>query len=154
MTVNFENQPVGETDEDGYLLVSGVTSYYPATYSIDALNLPADTRIRDTERRLALRRNSGFLVTFPMEQERVASVILQDENGQPIPVSSQVLRDDRPTAVVGYDGIAWLEDIGEVNPLRVLKPDGKTCSVTLTVGTARSHRLETYGPLICREVAP
>ncbi|KIU58192.1 fimbria/pilus outer membrane usher protein, partial [Cronobacter malonaticus] len=78
VTVNFENQPIGETDEEGYLLVSGVTSYYPATYSIDALNLPADTRIRETERRLALRRNSGYLVTFPMEQERVASVILHD----------------------------------------------------------------------------
>ncbi|KIU66175.1 hypothetical protein, partial [Cronobacter malonaticus] len=68
--------------------------------------------------------------------------------------SSQVLRDDRPTAVVGYDGIAWLEDIGQVNPLRVTKPDGTTCHVTLTVGAARSHRLETYGPLICREVTP
>lgn len=154
VTVNFENQPIGETDEEGYLLVSGVTSYYPATYSIDALNLPADTRIRDTERRLALRRNSGYLVTFAMEQERVASVILHDENGLPLPVASQVLRPDRATAVVGYDGIAWLENIGEVNPLRVVKPDGKTCSVTLTVGPAREHRLETYGPLICREVAP
>ncbi|WP_241703393.1 fimbria/pilus outer membrane usher protein, partial [Cronobacter sakazakii] len=154
VTVNFENQPVGETDEEGYLLVSGVTSYYPATYSIDALNLPADTRIRDTERRIALRRNSGYLVTFPMEQERVASVILHDENDQPLPVSSQVFRDDRPTAVVGYDGIAWLEDIGGVNPLRVTKPDGSTCRVTLTVSSSRSHRLETYGPLICREGTP
>lgn len=76
--VSYENQPVGKTNQNGYLLVSGVSAYYPASYSINTLNLPADTRLKETERRVALRRNSGYLVDFPMEEERVASVILHD----------------------------------------------------------------------------
>ena len=154
VTVNYENQPVGKTDEDGYLLISGVTSYYPANYSIDALDLPADTRISETDRRLSLRRRSGYLVEFPMEQERVASVILHDESGQPVPVSSEVFRPGRPPVLVGYDGIAWLENIGEVNPLEVRMPDGKRCAATLSLSGSRSHRLETYGPLVCQGAKP
>ena len=87
--VSYENQPVGKTNRNGYLLVSGVSAYYPASYRIDTLNLPADTRLKETERRIAIRRHSGYLVDFPMEQERVASVILHDAEGQAIPVGSQ-----------------------------------------------------------------
>jgi len=65
--VNYENQPVGKTNNNGYLLVSGVSAYYPASYSIDTLNLPADTRLKETERRIAIRRHSGYLVDFPMD---------------------------------------------------------------------------------------
>lgn len=86
-----------------------------------------------------------------MEQERVASVILHDKQGQAIPVGSQVRRASRNNAVVGYDGIAWLENLSDVNPLEVITPDGKHCSATLTVGANPEHKLQTYGPLICRE---
>lgn len=149
--VNYENQPVGKTNNNGYLLVSGVSSYYPASYSIDTLNLPADTRLKETERRIAIRRHSGYLVDFPMEQERVASVILHDARGQAIPVGSQVRRASRSSAVVGYDGIAWLENLSDVNALDVALPDGKQCTATLTVGANPQHKLQTYGPLVCRE---
>ena len=149
--VSYENQPVGKTNNNGYLLVSGVSAYYPASYRIDTLNLPADTRLKETERRIAIRRHSGYLVDFPMEQERVASVILHDKQGQAIPVGSQVRRASRNNAVVGYDGIAWLENLSDVNPLEVITPDGKHCSATLTVGANPEHKLQTYGPLICRE---
>lgn len=66
--VSYENQPVGKTNNKGYLLVSGVSAYYPASYRIDTLNLPADTRLKETERRVAIRRHNGYLVDFPMEQ--------------------------------------------------------------------------------------
>ncbi len=113
--VNYENQPVGVTDKNGYLLVSGVSAYYPASYSINTLNLPADTQLKNTERKVALRRQSGYLIEFPMVQERVASVILHDEQGLAIPVGSQVERRGKAPAVVGYDGIAWLENLENIN---------------------------------------
>ena len=148
--VSYENQPVGKTNRNGYLLISGVSAYYPASYSINTLNLPADTRLKETERRVALRRNSGYLVDFPMEQERVASVILHDGEGLDIPLGSQVTRQGRLPAVVGYDGIAWLEDLADVNALTVRTPDGKRCHVTLTLDANPGHKLQTYGPLTCR----
>ncbi|MBA7854412.1 fimbrial biogenesis outer membrane usher protein [Enterobacter sp. RHBSTW-00901] len=149
--VNYENQPVGKTNNHGYLLVSGVSAYYPASYSINTLNLPADTRLKETERRVAVRRHSGYLVDFPMEQERVASVILHDAQGQVLPVGSLVSRAARSNAVVGYDGIAWLENLDGVNALDVTMPDGKHCQATLTVDANPEHKLKTYGPLVCRE---
>ncbi|MEG6153893.1 fimbria/pilus outer membrane usher protein [Enterobacter hormaechei] len=149
--VSYENQPVGKTNNKGYLLVSGVSAYYPVSYRIDTLNLPADTRLKETERRVAIRRHNGYLVDFPMEQERVASVILHDAQGNAIPVGSQVRRASRSSAVVGYDGLAWLENLNDVNPLEVITPEGKRCTATLTVGANPEHKLQTYGPLTCRE---
>lgn len=152
--VNYENQPVGKTNENGFLLISGVSAYYPASYSINTLNLPADTRLKETERKVALRRQSGYLVDFPMEQERVASVILHDAEGQPLPLASQVLRDNSAPAVVGYEGIVWLENLAEVNRLRAITPAGEHCTATFTLAPNPGHKLQTYGPLICRKGAP
>ncbi|QJT81296.1 fimbria/pilus outer membrane usher protein [Kosakonia sp. MUSA4] len=148
--VNYENQPVGETDENGYLLVSGVSAYYPASYSIDTLNLPADTRLKETERKIALRRHSGYLIEFPMQQERGASVILHDENGVEVPLASLVERAGKPATIVGYDGIAWLENLDNVNALHVRMPDGQSCDVRFTLLANPEHKLQTYGPLTCR----
>lgn len=148
--VSYENQPVGKTDKDGYLLVSGVSAYYPGSYSINTLDLPADTQIKDTQQRVALRRNSGYLIEFPMEQQRVASVILQDEKGDIIPVGSQVWLSDGAPAPVGYEGLAFLENLIDVNALRVTKPDGGSCYATLTLTPNPDRKLQTYGPLTCR----
>lgn len=148
--VSYENQPVGKTDKEGYLLVSGVSAYYPASYSINTLNLPADTQIKETQRRVALRRNSGYLIEFPMEEQRVASVILHDEKGEFIPVGSQVWLSNGAPAPVGYEGLAFLENLVDVNALRVTTPDGSSCYATLTLTPNPERKLQTYGPLTCR----
>ena len=95
-------------------------------------------------------RHSGYLVDFPMEQERVASVILHDAQGQVLPVGSLVSRAARSNAVVGYDGIAWLDNLSEINPMTVLLPDGHRCTALLTLPEARSHQLQTWGPVTCK----
>ncbi len=149
--VSYENQPVGKTNNNGYLLVSGVSAYYPASYRIDTLNLPADTRLKETERRVAIRRHNGYLVDFPMEQERVASVILHDAQGNAIPLGSQ--SDAHPAAarLSAMTASPRLENLNDVNPLEVITPEGKRCTATLTVGANPEHKLQTYGPLTCRE---
>lgn len=150
--VNYEHQQVGETDDKGYLLISGVSAWYPANYSINALNLPADTQLKETERRIALRRNSGYLLEFPVEQERVGNVILHNEEGEAIPVASIVSRPGKPDAPVGYDGIAWLENLNDANSLTVTLPGGKRCAASFTTRPNPDHKLQTYGPLTCREI--
>ena len=87
-----------------------------------------------------------------MEQQRVASVILQDSNGKVLPVSSQVYRPLQSPVPVGYDGIVYLENLSDVNPLTVTLPDGKRCKATLTLEKNPDRKLKTYGPLECREV--
>ncbi|HCW99635.1 MAG TPA: fimbrial assembly protein, partial [Pantoea sp.] len=99
--------------------------------------------------RFAVKRQSGYLLHFPVEKLRSASVILQDAEGQPLPVSSQVLREGQATEYVGWDGIAWLENLRASNPLRVATPDGRTCSAELTIASGQPQALKTYGPVTC-----
>lgn len=63
-----------------------------------------------------------------MQVESVASVILHDENGEAIPLASQVLRPGKSAAIVGYDGIALLESLDQHNVLEVRMPDGARCT--------------------------
>jgi outer membrane usher protein len=149
--VNYENQPIGKTDSRGYLLVSGVSGWYPALYSIDTLTLPADIQLSETEKRIALRRHSGYLISFPMKQEHAAIAILQDEQGNPLPVSSEVICDERAPVPVGFDGVVWLNNLREINQLTVITPQGKRCTAVLVTQLNTNHQLKTYGPLLCKE---
>ncbi|EMH4162285.1 fimbrial biogenesis outer membrane usher protein [Pluralibacter gergoviae] len=149
--VSYEHQPVGTTNSKGYLLVSRVSSWYPASYSINGMDLPAESQLKQSERRVALRRNSGSLINFEIDTARAASVILHDARDRPLPVSSRVSRPGRPDVLVGYDGMAWLEDLRDENPLTVTTPQGARCRVTLVLQPNPERRMQTYGPLVCRE---
>ncbi|OON41967.1 fimbrial assembly protein [Izhakiella australiensis] len=152
--VSYENQLMGQTDERGYLLVPRVSAWYPAKYDIDTLDLPATMSIPNVEQRFSVRRQSGYLLNFPIESLRAANIILQDSQGDPLPVSSVVSGSDRQSGVVGWDGITWLEGLQTENPLRVVTPDGRSCEVTVKITDAASSTLNTYGPFVCALPAP
>ncbi|NDL64658.1 fimbria/pilus outer membrane usher protein [Acerihabitans arboris] len=147
--VRYENQPAGATDRSGYLLIPNVTAYYPAKYDIDILNIPADLTAATIEQRFAVPRQSGYLLCFPIEPLRAASVILQDGRGQPLPVGTRLLRDDQPEEYVGWEGLAWLENLATDNRLRAITPDGRGCETRLRLPDGKPRALQTYGPLAC-----
>ncbi|MEZ3500715.1 fimbria/pilus outer membrane usher protein [Pantoea sp. KPR_PJ] len=149
VNVRYENQSMGRTDRHGYLLVPSISSYYPAKYDIDTLDLPADMTTPKVEQRFAVKRQSGYLLHFPIEKLRSASVILHDADGQPLPVSSQVLRDGQATEYVGWDGITWMENLRASNPVRVETPDGRRCTTELRLPSGQPQALKTYGPITC-----
>ncbi|WP_343463960.1 fimbria/pilus outer membrane usher protein [Pantoea sp.] len=149
VTVRYENQPMGRTDRAGYLLIPSVSSYYGAKYDIDTLDLPPDRSVSRVEQRFAVKRNSGYLLHFPVEPLRAASVVLHDRHGAPLPVSSQVLRENQATAYVGWDGLVWMEDLSADNPMQVITPDGRRCDTRLTLAKGEPKALKTYGPLTC-----
>lgn len=149
VSVRYENQPMGRTDKEGYLLVPRVNSWYPAKYDLDTLDLPSDVSTPGVEQRFAVKRKSGFLLNFPVEPLRSASVILLDLHQQPLPVSSMVMRPGHNTEYVGYDGLVWMEALSEENPIHAETPDGRQCDTTLHLPTGRPQALKTYGPLTC-----
>ncbi len=149
INVSYENQLMGKTDKKGYLLVPGISSYYPAKYDIDTLHLPASVTISQVEQRFAVKRNSGYLLRFPIEPLRAASVILHDLSGQPLPISTQILRQGQEPEYVGWDGIVWMENLSAKNPFRAVTPDGRQCEAVLNVAGGRPETLQTYGPLTC-----
>lgn len=121
----------------------------PAKYDIDTLDLPADMTASRVEQRFAVKRDSGYLLHFPIEPLRAASVILHDQNGEPLPVSTQIFREGQPTEYVGWDGITRMENLSTTNPFRAETPDGQACEATLSVPGGRPKSLETYGPITC-----
>ncbi|WP_413648039.1 fimbria/pilus outer membrane usher protein [Pantoea sp. B65] len=149
INVRYENQSLGNTSDQGYLLVPGVSSLYPAKYNIDILDLPADMTALQVEQRFAVKRQSGYLLNFPIEQLRAASVILHDQYGEPLPVSTQVMRQGQATAYVGWDGLSWLDNLTADNALVALTPDGRRCESRLIIAGGPPKALNTYGPITC-----
>ncbi|WP_168403246.1 fimbria/pilus outer membrane usher protein [Erwinia amylovora] len=147
--VSYENQLMGETNSQGYLLVPRVSAWYPAKYEINTLDLPADMTSSSVEQRFAVKRQSGYLLHFPITPLRAASVILHDQHGDPLPVSTTLTRDGQQDEYVGYDGIVWMENLAVHNAIHAETPDGRLCNAELTVADTKPKSLMTYGPLVC-----
>ncbi|KKX58855.1 fimbria/pilus outer membrane usher protein [Pseudomonas putida] len=148
--VRYENQPVGQTDRNGHLLVPWSSAYYRGKYEIDPLNLPANVRSPNVEQRIAVRRGSGYLLEFPLSRVIAASIVLVDAQQQELPLGSGVVHKQSGTqTVVGWDGLVYLENLQGQNDLRVTLGDGKTCHVQFAADLAQDQ-IPLIGPLVCR----
>jgi outer membrane usher protein len=151
--VRYENQLVGYTNERGRLLVPWVTSHYAAKFSIDPIDLPPEISVADTERRLAVKRNSGALLSFDVRRVTAALIKLVDRDGRVLPVGSQVLENHSGQAgTVGYDGLVYFEDLPPQLEIHGQRPDGSSCRVEAVLSQPATA-LTQLGPLTC-ENAP
>lgn len=148
--VRYENQLVGRTDADGYVLVPWSSSYYRAKYTIDPLELPADAEVPVVEQRIAVRRGSGYRLDFPVTHIVAATVRLHDPEGRPLPVGATVTVNGVGGAYVGWDGIVYLERLLPHNRLTVRLPDGSACAASFDLD-AVPDQIARIGPLTCEE---
>jgi len=151
--VLLENRRTGVTDSRGLLLVSRLNAYQDNRLAIDPLDLPADDRVLRVESVVAPADRSGVVVRFPIKRVRSSTVVLVDERGQPIPLGSRVGSGLREDAIVGYDGIVYLDGLPGSTTLRVVRPDGARCVADLEY-PAMARDLPQIGPLTCRNDAP
>jgi len=153
--VLLENRRTGVTDSRGLLLVSRLMAYQDNRLAIDPIDLPADQRVQRVETIVAPSDRAGVVVRFPVKRVRAASAILVDEAGQPLPVGASVATGDASSpAVVGYDGLVYLDNLqGGDTPLDVTLPGGARCRATLTY-PAQAHDLPQLGPLTCKAATP
>lgn len=122
----YENRLMGQTDQNGYLLIPSVSSYVQGLYEIDPLNLDADLNPIDVRKRQAVKQGGGLLITFPIRKIQAANLTLVDEQGQPLPRGSMVSHaGNTQTAYVGWDGIAYVEHIGSKNQLHIRRSDNQ-----------------------------
>jgi len=146
--VRYENQLVGKTNGNGHLLIPWASSYYRAKYAIDPLGLPSAVDTPVVEQRLAVRRGSGYLLDFPVSRVVAATVRLHDAVGNPLPVGAAVAANGRSGAYVGWDGIAYIENLQSRNRLAVTLPDGQTCNASFDLVTTPGQ-IGKVGPLTC-----
>ena len=149
--VRLENRPIGRTDASGLLLVTPLHAYQTNRLAIDTLDLPPDLRIEQVQQQASPTDRAGTLVRFAITPVRAASITLVDAGGQPLALGSQVqLVGQSATAVVGFDGVVYLDTLAAGNLLQVHTPSG-ACQVALqhpgTPGT-----VATIGPLTCQAV--
>nr|WP_275679240.1 fimbria/pilus outer membrane usher protein [Pseudomonas entomophila] len=148
--VRYENQQIGRTDRNGHLLVPYSSGYYRGKYEIDPMELPADVLAPQVEQRVAVRRGSGYLLEFPLRQVRAASLVLVDSDQQELKLGSHVLHQESGgEAVVGWDGLVYLENLAPHNRLQVDKADGGQCQVAFDLPEGEGP-IPLIGPLVCR----
>ncbi len=133
--VRFENQLVGHTRDSGHLLVPWARAYYAGKYEIDPLILPAHLDVPTVEQRVAVNAGSGYLLRFPVERLIAATLTILDEHGEPMPLGSRVITDSGASALIGWEGLTYLEGLQSDNQLQVTLPDGSACMLNLSLDT-------------------
>jgi outer membrane usher protein len=150
--VMLENRPIGRTDSRGHYLLTGLNPYQPNAISIDALHLPAQIQVDSTRATAVPADRSGVTIDFALRQTRAALLILQDRDGQPVPLGSRIYRHDAGASttpdIVGYDGQAYLEALDPVNTLKIIRSDGGSCTLKLAYPQS-AQGIPQIGPLIC-----
>ncbi|SEI64573.1 fimbria/pilus outer membrane usher protein [Frateuria terrea] len=154
--VKLENNPIGHTDAHGLLLVTPLNAYQNNKLSIDPMQLPADVRVGQIDLQASPTDRAGTLVRFDLEPHRSASVLLRDAAGKPLPLGSEVRVRGQAgeAALVGFDGAAYLDTLGEHNVLEVSLPAGGRCSSRFDY-RQQGEGIPQVGPLTCtKENAP
>lgn len=147
--VKLENRPVGTTDSRGMLLVVPLNAYQNNQLAIDPMQLPADVRIDRTKTIATPSDRAGTMVRFGITPIRAASIILVDGAGQPLPLGSLVRVNGQASepALVGFDGVVYLDTLDIHNVLAVETPAG-ACRVNFDY-RKDGDGIPEIGPLRC-----
>lgn len=151
--VRYENQPLGKTDDDGYLLIPSVTAYANGKYEIDPMGLPVDVQIPMVEQYRSVKGSGGTVIEFPLRKVIAVTFTLVDENGTPLPRGSLVRQEGaEDIAYVGWDGETYIGNATAENTLRVARADdGRQCLAGFALPTPYPSGGWTPGKLICKE---
>lgn len=147
--VSYENKYVGNTNQQGYLLVPYVTAWYKTKLAIDPINLPADVISSSVEQRVSIREGSGYVVKFDLKHVIAASFKLVDSRGKAIPRGSLIQLVGGSQSWVGWDGQVWLENIAKTNHVKVTRADNnQTCQLQLNI--SKDNGIIYLDQQICR----
>ncbi|WP_297835496.1 fimbria/pilus outer membrane usher protein, partial [Pseudomonas sp.] len=84
ITVSQENRPLGKTDADGLLLVEDLRAYQSNRLSINPEDVPMDVSLSNAVLEVRPADRSGVVAKFPIWHSHSATLLLVDEQGQPL----------------------------------------------------------------------
>lgn len=148
--VKYENQIVGVTDEDGYLLVPWATAYYTAKYEIDPLTLPANAAFSTTEQFASIHAGYGYLLEFPIELQIALSMTVVDENHLVLPLGTFGRSETGLVSQIGWDGFTYFEGVDPGSYI-LFYPQGQSPCKVLIEGLyeRESQKIQTLNSLVC-----
>ena len=144
--VMLENRPAGETDEDGYLLLTDLPRYHNSKVSINPLDLPADVIAPVTDMHARPGNSSAVKVEFNVHHAVTVQARLVDSRRRPLPLGS-VVSTPQGATIVGRDGFIWLEDPPLPGELVVKTGEGE-CRVALPAPRTASS-IQNMGEQLC-----
>src|SRR5690606_5358555 len=147
--VQLENRNYGTTNDSGLLIVTPLNAYQKNQIAIDPSALPANMMIDKVSTIVAPEKGSGTRVLFKVAPARAATVILHDRYGQPLPLGTQVVLNGVSETIVGYDGIAYLEQLQSHNRVSATLDAGR-CQAEFDYNNTEDT-IPRLGPLVCRE---
>ena len=128
--VFYENRPVGMTNSSGRALITALRSYQPNKITIDTTDLPVDADVAASETVVAPADRSGVSVDFTVKTDaRPAVVIFQGADGRALPAGAQGQIEGGASFAVGYDGRAYIENLGPTNNATISLANGE-CHAT------------------------
>ncbi len=149
-----ENRYAGTTGKSGRLLVPDMRSFELNKIAIESTDVPGDVSLSTDKREVRPQDRSGVVIKFPIRFSHGALVQLVDETGKSLPEgSATTLVATRGIYPVGYDGQAYVEDLGPHNELIVEYPNGKRCAVAFDYRAVPGD-IPMIGPLRCLERMP
>jgi len=150
--IYYENNYVGKTDKNGYLLITKIPAYYAAKYSIDPFTLAENIRIEPYEQRIAVKSKNGYVLKFAAKTITPTYLMLVDEHQQALPLGSEViLNGDLATTYVGFDGFVYFDHIEQNNQLIVNSPQQTKYRCAFSTGAIQPDNATLVHTLICQQ---
>ncbi len=130
--VLYENNPVGETNSSGTLLLPYVRARETNLIAIDPASLPAQAEMAELKQTVVPASRGGVTVHFKGEASPPSAMVtFKDGKGQWLPAGSEVWVNGGETAfAVGYDGETYLTGLTATNTILAKKLDGTPCNAS------------------------
>jgi len=130
--VLYENNPIGETDSDGTLLIPAMRARQENSIAIDPASLPVQADMPETKQVVVPGARGGLTVRFKGNAAPPSAMVsFTDGKGVWLPVGSEVSVNGGETAfAIGYDGETYLTGLSSSNTALIKKPDGSSCNAS------------------------
>ena len=148
--VQRDNTLVGETNEDGKILIPNLNAYQQNKISIDPMDLPLNAEIDSTVDHVAPSFKSGVYVEFDVKKALPSALVtLKAPDGAYLPAGSEGRLDgaDEPF-IIGYDGQAFIKGLSAVNTVHVSN-DGHECTAQFVFAPSGNVQ-PAIGPEVCQ----
>lgn len=147
--VKRSHQVVATTNASGMAFVPGLLPWQSNRIEIDPDDLPLDATVATTVQAVIPYAGSGALVKFGVRRSRQALLVLQQADGQPVPVGARVrLLPDGPEFLAGRRGEIWLTDLAAGRQRIRASWIGGGCELELAPASADGAP-DKIGPLAC-----
>ncbi|HYJ52014.1 MAG TPA: fimbria/pilus outer membrane usher protein [Allosphingosinicella sp.] len=147
--VYADNQPVGKTDAEGRIIVTGLHPFEPNIIRLEQADLPIDAMLQTEELPVRPFARSGSVVRFAVQRERGVLMKVRLADGSPLPAGAEVRIDGNGAGAVAVSG-------GEVylpfvaGPIRLqARWPGGACAFTALVPDDGDPQPRLDG-LVCR----